>query len=192
MAEQFEILTKKGHSFFLVSSAMQKCIRRNLEDQALYWMVELSTSGYDEYIWKRLKIIASEDVGLADNNAAILVQSLYQSFIQQAKKKDEKNAPERMFLTHAVIYLCRAPKSRLVDYALTASWNEHSSRAERIPDFAFDMHTKEGRAHGRDISYFYGHEAISISPVEMQPYEHQWQSRAAISHNIDQSPNTLF
>ena len=58
--------TQKGYEFFEVSSAFQKSIRRCMEDEALYWAIELWNSNYKEYVWKRMLIIASEDVGLAE------------------------------------------------------------------------------------------------------------------------------
>ena len=61
-----QMTTKKGYDFFEVSSTLQKSIRRGDEETALFFMVELVNSSYDEYVWKRLKIIASEDVGLAE------------------------------------------------------------------------------------------------------------------------------
>jgi replication-associated recombination protein RarA len=49
---------------------MQKCIRRGLERDALFWATELDRSNFGEYVWKRLRIIASEDIGIADPQAA--------------------------------------------------------------------------------------------------------------------------
>jgi replication-associated recombination protein RarA len=152
---QYNLKTKKGYDFFEVSSAFQKSIRRGLESEAMYWAVELFNSNYSEYIWKRIKIISSEDVGFADPCISSEIQSLYEMFSAQAKKKDEKNAPERLFLTHAVLMLCRARKSRLVDWALIHYWKTHELEFKPIPDFAYDKHNDKGRILKRSWKHFF-------------------------------------
>ena len=152
---KYELKTKKGYDFFEVSSAFQKCIRRGLEEEALYWAVELFNSNYAEYAWKRLRIMASEDVGLAQPGIVAEVFALYQHHKLQAAKKEDKNQPERLFLTHAVLLLCRAPKSRLVDHLLIAQWALHEHVHLPIPDFAYDKHNEKGRRLGRGWKHFF-------------------------------------
>ena len=152
---KYELRTAKGYDFFEVSSAFQKCIRRGLEEEAMYWAVELFNSNYGEYIWKRLRIMASEDVGLAQPGIVAEVQALYQHYKLQAAKKEDKNQPERLFLTHAVLLLARAPKSRLVDWVLIAQWRLHEHVHLDIPDFAHDKHNEKGRRLGRGWKHFF-------------------------------------
>jgi replication-associated recombination protein RarA len=98
---------------------MQKCIRRGMERDALFWATELDRSNFGEYVWKRLRIIATEDVGLADPQAPlVIIRALYDNWRDQRKKDDTKHAPERLSSFHAVMLLCRADKSRSVDHAL--------------------------------------------------------------------------
>lgn len=138
-----------------VTSAMQKCIRRGMEEQALFWATELDLSGFGEYVWKRLKIIASEDVGMEENGSrAILIRALYDNWLEQRKKKDAKHAPERLFLVHAVIALCRSYKSRVVDNALIVFYEGTRAHPE-IPDFALDRHTARGRRKKRGWDHFF-------------------------------------
>lgn len=155
---RYNLVTKKGYDFFEVSSAFQKSIRRGLEDEAMYWAVELWNSNFGEYLWKRLKIISSEDVGLAEPNISLNIQALYQMYQEQAKKSKQSgdgNAPERLFLTHAVVMLCRAKKSRLIDWALLYHWNIHDFEHKDIPDFALDKHNERGRRLGRAWKHFF-------------------------------------
>lgn len=147
--------TQKGYKLMLCSSAFQKSIRLGDEEEAMFWAVEMFDSGFHEYVWKRLKIISSEDIGLAYPALPSIIQALYQSHVEQLKKRDEKNRPERLFLTQAVIMLCRCPKSRLVDWALLYYWGKHSTENRPIPDYAFDKHTSEGRKKGRGVKHFY-------------------------------------
>jgi replication-associated recombination protein RarA len=145
-----------GYLLGEVASALQKSIRRGLEDDALYWATELDISGFGEYAWKRLKIMASEDVGLADPLAAVAVQSLYQSWKEQRSKKDTKHEPERLFFVHAVLLLARAQKSRMVDHALIAFYEaDRASIRREVPDFALDKHTAAGRRLRRGHSHFW-------------------------------------
>jgi hypothetical protein len=57
---------------------------------------------------------------LADNSAAPTIYALYQNWLDQRKKKDTKNAPERLFIVHAVLFFAACRKSRMVDHALIA------------------------------------------------------------------------
>lgn len=180
-----QLTTKGGYNCAEVASAMQKCIRRGLEEQALFWATELDLSGYGEYVWKRLRIIASEDVGLGDNSAALTIYSLFQSWREQHKKKDTRHAPERLFLVHAVLLLCRAPKSRLVDHALVAMYE--APRPKRtIPDFALDRHTAAGRKLRRGWRHFWQQGAqLQNKAAVPDPYEAIAQATRADHPELD-------
>jgi replication-associated recombination protein RarA len=138
-----EVQTPGGHRAGEVASALQKCIRRGLADDALYWATELDLAGFGEYVFKRLVIIASEDVGLADPHACQIVAALRDSWRDQRKKDDKRHVPERLFLVHAVLYLARAPKSRMIDHALIVHYEGKRER-RKVPDFALDRHTSRG------------------------------------------------
>jgi replication-associated recombination protein RarA len=148
-----EIKTENGYDFFEASSAFQKCIRRGMEDDALFWAVELSFKT-PEYVWKRIKIISSEDIGFATPGISTEINSLYQMWKDMAKKKDDKHYPERLFLVHAVIIVCRSPKSRFVDWQTVYVFGCHTSRFREVPDFAFDKHTRKGKKMGRAMAHF--------------------------------------
>ena len=71
-----ELPTVGGYLCGEVASALQKSLRRGEERDALFWATELELSGFGKYVWKRLRIIASEDVGLAEPLAAATVRAL--------------------------------------------------------------------------------------------------------------------
>jgi hypothetical protein len=73
-----EQVTPGGYGVDEVTSALQKAVRRGHEDEAVFWASELDLAGFGNYVWKRLRVIASEDVGLADTNVAIAVRVLYE------------------------------------------------------------------------------------------------------------------
>lgn len=145
--------TKNGYQIGECASALQKAVRRGLEDDAFYWGVELYKSGFSEYAWKRLRIITSEDVGLANNDAVNIISNLYCMHQELKKKNDEDHAPERLFFIHAIIYLVRSPKSRIVDHALMCYFEEEKYR--ELPDYAYDMHTIKGKQMKRGIEHFF-------------------------------------
>ncbi|MCC2546416.1 hypothetical protein LJY25_08165 [Hymenobacter sp. BT175] len=174
---KYKIKTAKGYDFFEVASALQKSIRRGLEDEAMYWAVELFNSNFAEYVWKRLRIIASEDVGLAVPGIASEIAALYQHHKLQASKKDDKNQPERLFLTHAVLLLCRSEKSRVVDHALIYHWMRHEHRHLDIPDVALDKHNERGRQLGRGWKHFFEEGTLLVNLGDV-PGEESYRQRA--------------
>lgn len=186
--KRFELKTSKGYCFFEASSAFQKAIRRGDEDTAMYFAVEFFNSGKGEYAWKRLKIMSSEDVGLAEPNIPSNIQALYEMYSVQAKKKDEKHAPERLFLTHAVLMLCRAKKSRLIDWTLIHYWENHPQRSMPIPDYAYDKHNAKGRMMGRGLDHFYL-EGTLLNNHELQPGEEEARQNA---YSMQNAKKTLF
>jgi replication-associated recombination protein RarA len=150
--------TKNGYEFFEVASAFQKSVRRGLLDDAIYWAVELVESGNSEYLWKRIFIIVSEDIGIAEPTMPATIEALYQQFLRQAKKtkaSKDKNEPERLFIVHAVVAIVRAKKSRLVDWLLIYHFSEHSNIRKLVPDYAIDKHTQRGRSLKRGFKHFF-------------------------------------
>jgi replication-associated recombination protein RarA len=142
--------TVNGYEWAEVVSAMQKCIRRGQEEDALYWATELDKSGYGQHVWRRLLIITSEDVGLAEPHLPAQVRALYDNWLDF--KKAKKNA-ENMFIVHAVMILARAKKSRAVDNALVINYLEQPEWRE-VPDVAIDKHTLRGKRMGRGFEHF--------------------------------------
>jgi replication-associated recombination protein RarA len=146
----------------------------------MYWAVELFVSGYVEYAWKRLRIMASEDVGLAEPLVVPTVHALYQHHKWQATKSDDKNQPERLFLTHAVLLLCRAHKSRVVDHALLYHWARHEHLHQPIPDYALDKHNERGRRKGRGWMHFF-EEGTRLENAGQVPHEELYRERAMMA-----------
>jgi replication-associated recombination protein RarA len=162
-----------GYLLGEVASALQKSIRRGEEEDALFFGTELDISGYGEYAWKRMKIMASEDVGLAEPQAAVTIQSLYQSWKEQRTKKDTKHEPERLFFVHAILVLARARKSREVDNALVVMYEgDRSGELKRdIPDYALDKHTQRGRQMRRGHAHFWDEGARIENASGLDKYE---------------------
>src|SRR5947209_977590 len=113
---------KGGEEHYNLASALIKSLRNSDVNAALYWLARLIEGGADPvFIARRLCILASEDIGLADPNA--MVQAAAAADIVQLI-----GMPEGLFpLTQATIYLARAPKSNAVLRAYSAA---HKDAAE--------------------------------------------------------------
>ena len=57
----YHLHTIRGYSFPAVSSAMQKAVRHGDAKLAGYWALELWTSGFGQYVWRRLLTVSAED-----------------------------------------------------------------------------------------------------------------------------------
>jgi putative ATPase len=97
---------KEGDAHFDTISAFIKSVRGSDPDAALYWLARMIYAGEDpRFIFRRLVILASEDIGLADPQAITVVTSCASAF-------DRVGLPEGRYpLAQATLYLATAPKS---------------------------------------------------------------------------------
>ncbi len=100
---------KAGEEHYGVVSAFIKSLRGSDPDAACYWMTRMLESGEDpKFIFRRMVIFASEDIGNADPQALVIATSALASF-------QFIGLPEGVLpLTQAVIYLACAPKSNSI------------------------------------------------------------------------------
>ncbi len=106
---------KAGDTHYDVISAFIKSVRGSDPDAALYWLFLMLEGGEDpEFIARRLVVLASEDIGLADSHALGVAVAASQALAYVG-------LPEATYhLTHATIYLAAAPKSNSVGLAMRA------------------------------------------------------------------------
>jgi replication-associated recombination protein RarA len=150
--------TVGGHDYYEVASALQKCVRRGQEEDALFWGTELYLSEYADHAWSRLLIIASEDVGLASPQTFVQVKGLHDLYT-----RNKKSGEAKLFFVHAVLALVRAPKSRIVDHA-TIAFFEGVRPHRNIPDYAYDLHTSHGRLLKRGYEHFFDEGSLLVQP----------------------------
>lgn len=147
------ITTRNGIEGDLVISALQKSIRRGLEEEAVTFAYEMYITSlqFEEKLWRRLQAISVEDVGFGDLSAPVLINNLNQ--MRQNFPYTDGDRP--IFFVHAIRYLCAAKKDRTSDNLKNIVKREFEyGRTPDIPDFALDMHTNKGRALGRDFKHF--------------------------------------
>jgi putative ATPase len=138
-----------------VLSAFIKSIRGSDADAGLYWLARMLEAGEDaRLIARRLVILASEDVGLADSNGLIVADAA-------ARAVEFVGLPEaQLNLAHAVLYLARAPKANSVITALGAARDDVRERAAgRVPAHLRDAHYPGATALGHGEGYQYPHDA---------------------------------
>jgi putative ATPase len=120
---------KGGEDHYNLASALIKSLRNSDVDASLYWLARMIEGGADPvFIARRLCILASEDIGLADPQA--MVQAAAAADIVQLI-----GLPEGLFpLSQATIYLARAPKSNAVKRAYHAAMADAAETArEPVP-----------------------------------------------------------
>jgi putative ATPase len=107
---------KTGDSHYDVISAFIKSVRGSDPDAAMYWLMLMLEGGEDpEFIARRLVILASEDIGLADSEGLRVA-------VAAADALAYVGLPEATFhLAHATLFLATAPKSNSVGRAIGAA-----------------------------------------------------------------------
>jgi replication-associated recombination protein RarA len=146
-----------------VISALQKEIRRGNSENAclLAYEMILTSPALEDYLWYRLKVISVEDIGFGEPNAPIMIQSLF----SMTSACDRAVGERKLYAIHAVRYLCACQKDRSSDEMI--NWISHATElgqaSPKIPDYALDMHTGEGKKKGRGRRFFF-EEASKTAP----------------------------
>jgi len=149
-------------------SAFIKSVRGSDPDSAIYWLAKMLAAGEDpRFIARRLVILSTEDIGLADPNGLTVAMGAFDAI-------EKIGMPEgRIPLAFATIYLCLSPKSNSAYNAINKAmeWVEKKERVE-VPQFLKDTHYSWATKMGRGIGYLYSHdfrEAISPQRYGINP-----------------------
>lgn len=116
LQENIALYDKNGEQHYDIISAFIKSMRGSDPNGAIYWMARMLAGGEDPlFIARRMLILASEDVGLANPNAALLAQACFNAVHQVGM-------PEaRIILAETCIYLATSPKSNSAYMAIDAA-----------------------------------------------------------------------
>ena len=146
-----------------IASAFIKSIRGSDPDAGLYWLARMLNAGEDpRFVARRLVILSSEDIGMADSNALVVAEAA-------ARSVDLVGMPEAALnLAHAVVHLACAPKSNRVTMALAAATADATRSANaRVPVHLRDAHYKGARVLSHGQGYIYPHDADAGDRVQV-------------------------
>jgi len=101
-----QLRTERGYALDEISSAVQKYIRRGWEEQAMWFAHEMETR-FHCYLWRRLAVIACEDIGVA-NPLAIQVVNACRDAYYFHRNTNTRGASDPNFVSMAIMYLCRS------------------------------------------------------------------------------------
>ena len=162
---------KGGDRHYDVISAFIKSVRGSDPDAALYWLFLMLEGGEDpEFIARRLVILASEDVGMADRWALVVATAAAQAL-------SYVGMPEAAYhLAHATLFLASAPKSN----SITSAMGRARSAVREGPAPSVPLHLRSGGYRGAKVighgeGYVYPHDhphhivPQSYFPPEVSP-----------------------
>jgi putative ATPase len=147
---------KKGEMHYDIISAFIKSIRGSDPDAAVYWLARMIEGGEDvKFIARRLLILASEDIGLANPNALLLAQGTFDAVHQIGY-------PEaRIILSECAIYLATSPKSNSAYMAI----DEAVALVKKTGDLPVPLHIRNAPTklmkeigYGKDYKYAHSYE----------------------------------
>jgi putative ATPase len=169
--EKFKRYDRSGEEHYNTISAFIKTMRGSDPDASLVWLYKMIQSGEEpRFLFRRLAIFASEDIGNADPNALQVVMSAWDAFEKVGYPEGE------YFLAHACIYCAQAPKSNAVKMAMHGV----KSAIDKTPTLEVPNHLRnapiKGMAdQGYGKGYQYPHDSDSgvvranYFPVGMDP-----------------------
>lgn len=155
-------------------SAMQKCIRRGMEVEAMQFACELlhTSKGFHSMVCNRLEIISHEDI---DTEADPRIVPFVKAACDQARGwyDPDKIGRSRMAIGNAIRMMCRAKKSREGDHFHVAVGLASliEGFVPEIPDWANDQHTLKGKRMGRGLDYFRAESTKLNPPAPKDKYE---------------------
>jgi putative ATPase len=135
-------------------SALIKSVRGSDPDAGLYWLARMLEAGEDpRFIARRLVILASEDVGMADPEALVVADAA-------ARAVEMVGLPEASLnLAQAVVHLACAPKSNRVTVALSRAREDvRTGGTQAVPPHLRDAHYRAAAGLGHGEGYVYPHD----------------------------------
>ena len=159
---------RDGDQHYDVVSAFIKSIRGSDVDAALHYLARMLVAGEDpRFVARRLVILASEDIGMADPTALLTA-------VAAAQTVALIGMPEaQLTLAHATVHLATAPKSNAVTTALGAAIGDiRSGKAGMVPAHLRDGHYSGAARLGNAQGYRYPHDdPDGVVPQQYPPDE---------------------
>lgn len=172
---------REGDAHFDTISAFIKSVRGSDADAALYWLARMLEAGEDPlFVARRIVILASEDIGLADPHALTLAMACQQAvhFL---------GMPEaRIPLAEATVYLARAPKSNSAYAAYGRALEDaQATRNDPVPLHLRNAATGLMRQFGYGQGYQYAHDYEGHVPPD------QTHRPPSVEGNVYYEPGSL-
>lgn len=146
---------RSGDQHYDVVSAFIKSMRGSDADAAVHYLARMLEGGEDpRFVARRIMILASEDIGLADPQALQVATAAAQSVALVGM-------PEaRIILSQAVIYCALAPKSNAAYNAINrAIADVRAGASGQVPVHLRDAHYAGAKQFGHGDGYIYAHDA---------------------------------
>jgi putative ATPase len=154
LQENMALYDKNGELHYDIISAFIKSIRGSDPDAAVYWLARMLEGGEDiKFIARRLVILASEDIGLANPNALLMATNCFQAVHMIGM-------PEaRIILSETAIYLASSPKSNSAYMAI----NRAMDTVKQTGDLPVPLHLRNAPTRlmkelGYGEKYQYAHD----------------------------------
>lgn len=171
LRERFKRYDNGGEEHYNAVSAFIKTLRGSDPDAALVWMYKMIQGGEEpRFLFRRLAIFASEDIGNADPNALLVVNAAWDCFERVGYPEGE------YFLAHACVYLAQAPKSAGIKEAMYGVKDAIARQPTlEVPNHLRNAPVKGMKEQGYGVGYQYPHDADggivreNYFPLGMQP-----------------------
>ncbi|HYI33174.1 MAG TPA: replication-associated recombination protein A [Glaciibacter sp.] len=159
---------RNGDEHYDVISAFIKSVRGSDVDASLHYLARMIEAGEDpRFIARRIIILASEDIGMADPQALVIA-------VAAADAVQLIGMPEgRIPLAQAVVHLATAPKSNAAYMAMDAAINDvRAGRLGRVPKPLRDAHYPGAKRLGHGKGYRYPHDdSLGVLAQQYPPNE---------------------
>lgn len=167
LQQNIALYDKNGEQHYDVISAFIKSVRGSDPNAAIYYLARMLSGGEDpKFIARRLVILASEDIGLANPNGLLLANACFDTV-------HKIGMPEaRIPLAEATIYLATSPKSNSAYMAINTALQQvaHDTTDRPIPLHLRNAPTKLMKELGYSDNYKYAHDyAGNFTKQEFMP-----------------------
>lgn len=151
LQESIAIYDKNGEQHYDIISAFIKSIRGSDPNAAVYWLARMLVGGEDiKFIARRMLILASEDIGLANPNALVMANHCFQAINVIG------NPEARIILSETAVYLAVSPKSN----STYAAINEAMAFVKKTGNLPVPLHLRNAPTklmkemdYGKDYQY---------------------------------------
>ena len=166
LQQNIALYDKNGEQHYDVISAFIKSVRGSDPNAAIYYLARMLAGGEEpRFIARRLVILASEDIGLANPNALLLANACFDTV-------HKIGMPEaRITLAETTIYLATSPKSNSAYMAINQalSFVEHDTTNRPVPLHLRNAPTKLMDQAGYGKGYKYAHDYGGFAGLEFMP-----------------------